>query len=202
MLPPQQIHEIHFNDDQYPEIIKAAAFDDILRVRALLDSGTSPDTMGPDGRTALRMAAAGNFYGVAYELLKRGAMPDITNHTGRTPLMAACSCGNDEIVSLLLFYGANPDLFDIDGLTALMIAVDAGFYNVVGILIDYIPRINITTIDSRGRSALDIAITNRDHKLSRMLIAAGALEIGSKPFENRPRMEYHYPPVSVEMGNA
>ena len=200
MLPPQQLHKIHFNDDEYPEIIKAASVDNIIRVRELLDSGTSPDTIGPDGRTALRMAAAGNFYGVAYELLKRGAKADITNHTGRTPLMAACSCGNDEIVSLLLFYGANPDLFDIDGLTALMIATDAGFYSIVGLLIDFIPRINITAVDSRGRSALDIAIANRDHKLSHMLIAAGALEIGSRPFENRPRMEYSNPSFAVEVG--
>ena len=195
MLTVKLLHDTETNKLLSHELIEAVTTGNTSSVRRLLAGGMHPDTPDPEGRVALREAAAGNHYHIAFELLSHGAVVDAVNQAGRTPLMTACSCGNGEMATLLLFYGANADLADAEGMTALMIAADTGYYRVVGILLDFLPPININAVDSNGRSALDIAVAKRNVKVSRMLVAAGAWKTGRKAFDRQPTTGYGRPRV-------
>jgi ankyrin repeat protein len=114
-------------EDRSDEFIEAAAKGEVETVKKLLENGMHPDTQGPKGWTALRMAAVGNRYEAAYVLLNHGANVDAVNYTGKTALMMACVYDHYEMVTLLLFFGADPNLANCGGRTALMIAVSYGY---------------------------------------------------------------------------
>lgn len=161
-------------DDRSDEFIDAAADGDVATVNQMLDNGMHPDTQGPKGWTALRMAAVRNKYEVGYLLLNRGASVDAVNYTGKTALMMACVYDHYEMVTLLLFYGADPNLTNCGGRTALMIAANYGYARVVGALLDKCPLIDISKTDHSGKSALDMAVKYGHTNIAKMLEAAGA----------------------------
>lgn len=160
-------------EDRSDEIIDAAAKGDVETVKKLLESGMHPDTQGPKGWTALRMAAVGNKYEVAYVLLHHGANVDAVNYTGKTALMMACVYDHYEMVTLLLFYGADPNLANCGGRTALMIAASYGYLRLVGALLDKSPLIDLGKTDHNGNTALDLAIKYGYDNVAKMLAAAG-----------------------------
>lgn len=196
----EKTRDMKTSDKLARELIEAVTAGNISWVRQLLAAGLHPDTPDSEGRVALREAAAGNHYHIAFELLNRGAVVDAVNPAGRTPLMTACSCCHGEMVSLLLFYGANPDQADTDGMTALMIAAEVGSFRVVGILLDFLPPININAVDSRKRSALDIAVEKRNYKVSSMLVAAGTYKTNGKTFVRRAQKEVNRYAVVAGIG--
>lgn len=79
---------------------------------ALRSTGVSVDTVGPDGKTALLLAASTNRHSVVQVLLDADADPDFVadDDEGFGALHHACLQGNKKIVELLLAAGANPVL--------------------------------------------------------------------------------------------
>jgi len=105
--------------DLAAELIAAARSGDVRRVRQLLQAGVAVNgAMGPQGYTALHLAAAAGHPGVVQELLAQGA--DVTARTVRdvTPLLVALStpaaaqnsdsaAGQIAVAALLLQAGAD-----------------------------------------------------------------------------------------------
>jgi ankyrin repeat protein len=140
----------------------------------MIDNGMQPDTQGPKGWTALRMAAVKNRYDVALELLRRGACVDAINYKGETALMMISHYDHYEIASLLLFFGADPNLENCFGYTALMIATSYGNKRIVGAFLDSWQLSDINKTNICGESALHLAIEFGHDNIAKMLVAAGA----------------------------
>jgi ankyrin repeat protein len=94
-------------------------------VRALASAGVDPNAKGPDGKTALMLAAEIGRAGAVQVLLESGAKPDVQTLQGTTALGLAARNHHGEIVRLLLRAGASPKLKDTHGVTALMETADA-----------------------------------------------------------------------------
>ena len=71
------------------------------KVAALLDHGVPIDARGPDGRTALHIAAQSGRKNVAALLLERGADPGVEDSEGRTPVDLARSADRSAVVDML-----------------------------------------------------------------------------------------------------
>ena len=107
------------------QLVEAARSGNAEAVRALLSSGTDPNTRGGDGKTALMLAAEKGRAGAVQVLLESGAKPDVQTLQGTTALGLAARNHHGETVRLLLRAGASPKLKDTHGVTALMETADA-----------------------------------------------------------------------------
>lgn len=95
------------------------------------------DAAGPDGATALGIAASAGARDIAYLLLQHGARIDRPDFDGKTPLIRAAGRrvpGTLETVKLLLEMGANPSAEDKKGNTAVSEAERRGSSDVVELL--------------------------------------------------------------------
>ena len=93
-------------------------------VRVLLDAGANPDSVDPNGATALFLAAQLNRVPEMRMLLQAGADKDMANSSGITPLMIATHKRNVEAVRTLLAAGADEQRVGGEGRTALAIAIE------------------------------------------------------------------------------
>ncbi len=128
-----------------PALCEAAAIGDLAEVERLLGAGVSPDSLDPDGATALIAAAASGQVEVVDRLLEAGAEVDEQDDSGLTALIAAVLANGEmdlraghpvflRIVELLLGGGAQVDLEDEDGETALDYARSYDLVDVVELL--------------------------------------------------------------------
>ena len=93
------------------ELIDAAYFNDIDRVRELLDSGVNPNTKNNWGQTPLMLALYKGDTEIVRLLLQHGADPNSKNRDGGdTLLMDASRLGRIDIVRLFLENGADPSI--------------------------------------------------------------------------------------------
>ncbi len=103
-------------------LLDAAESGDLLAVRSLLDSGTSPSARDLQGRTVLMTAMIHGHSTVAELLLARGANVNARDDQGVTALMLAARDGDVALVQRLLDRGASVDARTRDGWTALTYA--------------------------------------------------------------------------------
>lgn len=120
-------------------LMMAANTNSIGIVRSLLPilQPAAIDAAGPDGATALGVAAMMGARDIVYMLLEKGARIDRADFDGRTPLIRAASGrfpGTLETVTLLLEMGANPSAKDKKGNTAIGEAQRRGSAAVVDLL--------------------------------------------------------------------
>jgi len=93
-------------------------------IEKLVSSGANVDTLDPEGRTPLHVAAdIGNVY-AARALLAHGAQPNAQDATGLTPLHIAVQDSELFVAKALLEYGAFATLPDGNGKTPLDLATD------------------------------------------------------------------------------
>lgn len=101
---------------EYPSIVKAVWADDYAALPSL---AAKPDTLDPDGRTALMAAAIDSKINATRILIAAGADVNIQDPNGWSALHFAAQSGNAKIIGQLLAAKASVDSIDSHGNTPL-----------------------------------------------------------------------------------
>ncbi|MFX3658040.1 MAG: ankyrin repeat domain-containing protein [bacterium] len=107
-------------------LLRAAAGNDPVETRRLLDAGFDADQPGPGGRTALMVAAEHGRADTLALLLRAGAAIDLGDSGGMTALMLAARHGHGDAVRRLIEAGADVAIRSRTGTSALLEAVRGG----------------------------------------------------------------------------
>ena len=111
---------------ELPPLIEAAKARDWAGVEGLLEKGTDPDEVAPDGATALHWASYWDEVEAASALLEAGADVNAANDLGATALFNASLNGSVQMVRTLLDAGANPNVALLAGETPVMTGASTG----------------------------------------------------------------------------
>jgi N-acyl-D-amino-acid deacylase len=157
---------------QSPDALYPAIRDnDLVRLRALLDGGASPNAPDVDGTPPLMHAAAVGSLDAMALLLERRADVNARGALGHTALM--WSVTDPAKVRLLLAHGADVNVAARSGRTALIIAAFANpSAEVVGLLFDKGARVAV--MDGRKVTPLNAATYGNDTATVRRLLDAAA----------------------------
>jgi ankyrin repeat protein len=151
-------------------IFDAAATGNVGAVRNLLSADfASVDDRGPEGYTALHLAASFGQVEVARLLLGRGADPNAValNESRVTPLHGAVAGGHRDTAGLLLALGASPNAIQRGGWTALHTAARDGDQPIVDMLL--LRGADATRAADDGKTAIDLAEENGHAALAKLL---------------------------------
>jgi ankyrin repeat protein len=139
----------------------------------------------PAKRCALHAAARqGNL-----ESIRSEATPEFIHardSKGRTPLMVAVRSEQDQAAALLLELGSDPNAQDKDGLSPLHRAVKKHNAALVGVLVTGVADVErVSQVrDSKGETALDMAVAELDQKETRaekeLAVIAALLLFGAR----------------------
>ena len=113
--------------DDYTRIIQhrmriAAATNNTMVMRILLDSNISPNSGDKQGRTPLHLASCRGYTEMVRLLLEHGADPNLRDSVGNTPLHLAAVTSKISVVTLLLNAGTDPLCLDQYGYNPLHLA--------------------------------------------------------------------------------
>ena len=152
----------------------AAAWGDVGALEASLKAEPgAARAHGPDGWTALHLAA---FFGreqAARLLLERGAEPGAVsrNPTAGTPLHTAAARGHAQVAALLIERGATVSGTAGGGWTPLHLAAGAGHARVAALLIER--GADLAAREAQGRTPLGIATATHHAEVAALLRRAG-----------------------------
>jgi hypothetical protein len=152
------------------DMFDAAAIGNVNVVRTLLSSErASVDDRGPDGFTALHLAAFFGQLEVARLLLGRGADPNAValNESRVTPLHSAVAAKHRDTASLLLALGASPNSVQRGGWTPLHAAARDGEEPLVDMLL--LRGADATRKSDDGKTAIDLAEEGGHGALAKLL---------------------------------
>ena len=102
-------------EQEIPYLLTVSAKGDLTTVKAMLNSGTDPNTRDLDGVTALMYAARKDNVEIVKALLAKGADPNAKDNGGWTALMFAAKKNHIPTTQVLLDGGADPTLRDVSG---------------------------------------------------------------------------------------
>jgi len=120
-----------------------------------LNSGLSPDTIGPNGWTALHIAAGLKRPNMAAALRDKGANLNIQDSSSYTPIHVAAGTNSFKVISRLL-PGADTEVRGPNQWTALHVATGNNFNDAIHALIKKDANPNVA--DSNGWTPLHIAV--------------------------------------------
>jgi ankyrin repeat protein len=152
------------------DVFDAATVGNVGVIWTLLSSDRAAvDDRGPDGYTALHLAA---YYGqleVARLLLGRGADPNAValNESRVTPLHSAVAAKHRDTASLLLSLGASPNAVRHGGWTPLHSAARNGDEAIVDMLV--LRGADPTRASDDGKTAVDLAEEHGHAALAKLL---------------------------------
>jgi ankyrin repeat protein len=156
-----------------PPLLVAAETGDRVAVSRLLDQGSTVDTRGVDGTTALHWAARADRLDIVRLLLESGADANARDRYGVTPLYLAAENGSAAVIGALLDAGAAIDALAPIGETALMTAARTGVLDAVTLLLE-----RGAAVDARDRefeqTALMLAVREGHPPVVALLLARGA----------------------------
>jgi ankyrin repeat protein len=156
---------------QAEDFAKAAKFDDVSEVKALISKGVSPNTVDEKGNPMLVLAIKDRSTKVTELLLQnRNIDVDISNKNGETPLMMASINGDLPLVKTLVLQ--NKARVDHIGWTPLHYACTKGNLDVAKFLVA-----NGALVDSNalnGTTPLMMAVQSGNEDLIRFLLDNGA----------------------------
>jgi ankyrin repeat protein len=144
--------DFNFFGDYYNNIARAAADNDIPRVRELVSQGRNVNEVDENARTGLHAAAINGNLAIAAILIKAGAKLDIPDNLGNVPTHYAAERNQIETLRLLLDAGAAVDPQNKNGMTPLMLGASKGEIDVVRLLLAR--GANPNKSDFTGRDAL------------------------------------------------
>ena len=148
----------------------AAAIGNVPALRNLLSADLAAvDDRGPDGCTALHLAARFGQMEMARLLLGRGADPNAIslNDERVTPLYSAVLAKHRDTATLLLALGASPNSVQHGGWTALHAAARNGDQEIVAML--QLRGADPTRASDDGHTAIDLAEENGHGTLAKVL---------------------------------
>jgi len=151
-------------------VFDAAVIGNVKVARTLLSSDrASVDDRGPDGYTALHLAAYFGQLEMARLLLGRGADPNAValNESRVTPLHSAVAAKHRDTASLLLALGASPNSVQRGGWTPLHAAARDGEEAIIDMLL--LRGADATRKSDEGKSAIDLAEENGHAVLAKLL---------------------------------
>lgn len=161
-------------------LVDAAARQDWVAVRVLLDDGADPDAPRADGVTALLWAAHWDDLQTVNILLAADADPNGADDHGVTPLMRASENASVDVVQALLEAGADANASQESGLTALMLAAGTGNRDIVRTLLAHGANANAVTHNS-GVTALMWAVEAPHPDIAYVLVESAAdVHVSSK----------------------
>jgi uncharacterized protein len=152
------------------DVFDAATVGNVQAVGGLLSGDrASVDDHGPDGYTALHLAAFFGQMEVARLLLGRGADPNAValNESRVTPLHSAVAARHRDTASLLLALGASPNAVQHGGWTPLHAAARTGDEAIVDMLL--LRGADPTRASDDGKTAVDLAEENGHGALAKLL---------------------------------
>jgi uncharacterized protein len=140
------------------DVFEAATTGNVASIRTLFSSDRAAvDDHGPDGYTALHLAAFFGHLEVARLLLGRGADPNSValNESRVTPLHSAVAARHRDLASLLLALGASPNSVQHGGWTPLHSAARNGDEEIIDMLL--LRGADTTRKSDDGKTAADLA---------------------------------------------
>ena len=156
-----------------PRLVEAAKANDLVQVQSLLKAGVSPNSIAPDGSTALHWAAHRDNLPMLDALLAAGAKPDLATRYKVVPLTLAAQNGNAQAIDHLLKAGASPDAVSEEDDSALMTAARNGRLDAVRALLRAGANVNMAE-SFKGQTPLMFAAGEGNVQAAELLIEFGA----------------------------
>jgi len=157
--------------DQIADFTKAAKFDDVSEVQALIKAGVSPNTLDPKGNPMLIVAIRDKSLKVA-DLLVANKQIDVnlTNKSGENPLMMASIEGELPLVETLVI--KNKADVNKTGWTPLHYACTTGRLSVAEFLVSKGAKVN--ALSQSETTPLMMAVGSGNDLLIKFLLDNGA----------------------------
>jgi len=154
-------------------LLDAAESGDRATALRLLAGKADPNTVGPDGTTAIMYAAANNDLELVRALIKAGANVKLMNRFGTSALTEAAIIGGAPVIDALLKAGADPNTKNPEGETALMAVARSGKIEAAKVLLDAGADVNAKE-GWGGQSALMWAAAQSQAEMVKFLASRGA----------------------------
>ena len=184
------------------DMLIAIQVNDMEGLRAVLDSGTSPNEKTKKGTTALYSAA---YYGRAEMvslLLAKGAKLDLVNPVSRqTELHVAAMRGHSKVCQVLIAAGAKVNY--AKDLSILQVATLSQHEDVVKILLDAgadTEHTNGKIKNLKGLTALHMAASKKSLAIVRLLVEKGA-KLHAKHYKGENALEIARRYKNVDIAN-
>ncbi|MHC5081687.1 MAG: ankyrin repeat domain-containing protein, partial [Planctomycetota bacterium] len=154
-----------------PELVLAAAENNLSKVKALLAEGADPDSKH-QAFTALLFAAQNGHAAVAEVLVANGAEIDILGQENVTPLYMAAQNGHMDVARVLAERGADVNKARANGWTPLHLAAERADKGLAALLIA--KGAVVDGKNQEGWTPLHLAAQGGHGEILRLLIAEGA----------------------------
>jgi ankyrin repeat protein len=163
------------NGDTWPQLLLDVGNYPDIKFGALaldLSKGVNPNTVGPNGWTALHIAAGLDKPIMTAILREKGrANPDIQDSSSYTPLHVATGLGHLDVINQLIS-SANTEIKGPNQWTALHVAAANGFTDAVIVLLT--TSTNVNAADSNGWTPLHLAVGGNHLPAVTAILAAPA----------------------------
>jgi ankyrin repeat protein len=156
-----------------PTLLDAAESGDRASALKLLAERADPNTVGPDGTTAIMFAAHNDDLVLVQALIKAGANVKLKNQFGTSAITEAAIIGSAPIIDALIKAGADPNFKNPEGETPLMEAARSGKIDAAKRLLDAGADVNAKETWG-GQSAVMWAAAQSQADMIKLLASRGA----------------------------
>ncbi|XP_039765470.1 histone-lysine N-methyltransferase EHMT2 isoform X2 [Pararge aegeria] len=162
------------DEEQLDDLSKTSDEDLVKVIKYLVAVGCDVDKQGPEGMTALHLAAHHGSAAVCSLLLQcGGAQVDARDQGGWTPLVRAAENKHQEVVKLLLDHGADPAASDNEGNMAVHWCALSGDARCLALLLRAAPH-TLNAPNAHTDTPLHVAAREGHHACVVILLAHGA----------------------------